>query len=308
MGVLEHQYGSASSSSKSGSIPRRQPLLLLHEELLDDAKQVMYDPIEGSVSPCKLPELESPVQCIASAYGWLLLLSRKSRCFFFFNPFTHSRINLPYPKFMINSAVFTDPPTSSSCVIYIFYTICLDGSFYRLEIDDLKKENPKWIYWAKTILPVKQAIYSYGHVYCIDSLGKFGHYDIGTRTWTARVVTNMFTILRNAYLVASGGEIFAVTRDPGGEFTGVFKLKFKENDKKGVRLEKVTSLGNFTFFAGPCGSFSTFVKGMENEVCIANYKGDQKCAIYNVEDASKKIVLDVPEYGVDYTPVWILKH
>ncbi|XP_024014433.1 F-box protein At3g56470 [Eutrema salsugineum] len=88
----------------------------------DKDEYELYDPSLDKTHICKPtpPELRgSYIYC--SRDGWFLVHSRNLNEIFFFNPFTHERIGLPWPDIWTtytHALAFSCAPTSNSCVIF----------------------------------------------------------------------------------------------------------------------------------------------------------------------------------------------
>jgi hypothetical protein len=85
---------SNTNDSKNVGSPTKPPLLFLLGEISGETKHGFFDPIRRTFDIVHLQELECQAECLASRYGWLLILSRETSSLFFFNPLTRQRIDL----------------------------------------------------------------------------------------------------------------------------------------------------------------------------------------------------------------------
>ncbi|CAL2272119.1 unnamed protein product [Prunus armeniaca] len=78
----------------------------------------------------KFRQLEDQMECLTSGFGLLLIQSRNTSSFFF-NPFTHQRINLPYHDSIVTAAAFSASSTSPDCTVFTYrmpnvFGVCID--------------------------------------------------------------------------------------------------------------------------------------------------------------------------------------
>ncbi|KAL1223036.1 F-box protein [Cardamine amara subsp. amara] len=153
---------------------------------LDKEEYEFYDPSLGKTHFCKFPELRSP-HMRYSRDGWLLMHdSFGNNNTFFFNPFTHERIQVAWPHLYLSDAVaFSCAPTSSSCVIFsvwdITNTLITIGT-YRPAI----RERTTSFFPNK--LPLGQrgfehVVFSNGVFYCLTKSGCLGMFDLSKSSW-----------------------------------------------------------------------------------------------------------------------------
>ncbi|MFS7908227.1 hypothetical protein Hanom_Chr01g00080721 [Helianthus anomalus] len=97
------------------------------------------DPICGNKYTIKKPqELKGDCEILCSRYGWLLLMLKSHGCeLVFFNPFTSDIRKLPEAPCRLGSLCFSEPPTSTDCMVVGF---TIDG----LCIHFVSREPPSW--------------------------------------------------------------------------------------------------------------------------------------------------------------------
>ncbi|XP_059631241.1 F-box protein At3g56470-like [Cornus florida] len=133
---------------------------------------------------------------LLSKYGWLLLFSTSSEnpscsSLFFLNPFSGSRINLPFldvpslnwPIFSISS-----PPTSQDCIIFVI-SCSRKNLLADLKISICHNGEDAWttkIYPRGDLRRCSYAInvvFSEGTFYCLHQSGDFSTYTTSTGIW-----------------------------------------------------------------------------------------------------------------------------
>lgn len=200
----------------------------------------------------KFPQLEDQTECLASVFGWLL--SRNTYSLFFFNPFTHQRINLPCHDSVITTAVFSTSPTSLDCTVFTYRM----PSIFGICIDTLLVGQETWIHHVFVRDPsffggLIQAIYNKGCFYCVDPYGKIATFDAKLGTWNI-VLGNGFE-RACSYFFEFNGDIFAMKKKSDSTFVEKLERLKVEGGKYGWEEVDLGCLGDdVTLFLGPYGS------------------------------------------------------
>jgi len=298
--------------SKNVGSPTKPPLLFLLGELSGETKHGFFDPIRGTFDIVHLQELECQAECLASRYGWLLILSRETSSLFFFNPLIRERIDLPYSNRIINAAAFSAPPTSPSCTVYAIKSSTFNDAC-ELHIDTfLMGGQESWIphaykFSTKPLIigNVIQAVCSKEVLYCVDSRGRVGAFDVKNGSWKL-ITSKKFRKVCISFLVEFNGEIFAAKK--GG--CGVIEKLYKLNLEHGMAAwEEEKDLGDISVFLAPYGSCAALAlnEKTKKKLFVANYGPESKCVVYNVveRDYKKAKRFNGGSFSWWYTPVWI---
>lgn len=286
------------------------PLLFLLGELSGETKHGFFDPIRRTFDVVHLQELECQAECLASRFGWLLILSRETSSLFFFNPLTRQRIDLPYSNRIISAAAFSAPPTSPNCTVYAIKSSSFNGAC-ELHIDTFLMGQESWIphaykFSTKPLMGnVVQAVCSKGVLYCVDSRGRVGAFDVKDGNWNVIPSKEFQKVCTSYYLVEFNGEIFAGKKGDYGKF-------YTLNLEHGMAAwEGEKDLGDISVFLAPYGSCGVLAplnhEKTKKKLFVANYEPESKCVVYNVvgRDYRKaKSFIGVP-FSWWYTPVWI---
>ena len=297
--------------------PTKTPLLFFLGELCGETKHGFFDPISQTFTIIHLEEIECQAECLASRYGWLLILSRSTSSLFFFNPITREKINLPYKNRFIDAAAFSAPPTSPGCTVFAIETSSFITQF---RIDTFVMgvgQDQGWTshkpcidgysFSTKAFSNVVQAICYNGVLYCVDSRGRIGTFDVKFGNWNIVLSKKFERVCTSPYLVEFNGEIFAAKRGAYGVVEKLYKLKLEHGVAAAWEEEK--ELGDLSLFLAPYGSCGVLALNgrLKKKLFVSNYGPKSKCVIYNVDgtDYKKAKSFDFRSFGWCYTPVWI---
>ncbi|XP_006405717.2 F-box protein At3g56470 [Eutrema salsugineum] len=154
---------------------------------LDKEEYELYDPLldKTYIRKSTSPDLRDPfIEC--STDGWLLMHDNNFIETFFFNPFTHERIGLPWPDMWNTQALaFSSAPTSNGCVIFSVFHVTKRSVIIKTYCLDTK-ECTAFMFPHR--LPLKDGgfehvVFSNGVFYCLASIGWLGMFDLSTTSW-----------------------------------------------------------------------------------------------------------------------------
>ncbi|ESQ50098.1 hypothetical protein EUTSA_v10002259mg, partial [Eutrema salsugineum] len=147
----------------------------------------LYDPSRGKTHIVKFPKIGGLEICY-SRDGWLLMHEERSfKDYLFFNPFTHERIEVAWPRmwFISDAIAFSCAPTSSSCVL-------VSVSDISKTFICIKTYRPTTKKWTTLTLPnqlplthkgFRHIVFSNGVFYCLTKIGCLGMFDLYTNSW-----------------------------------------------------------------------------------------------------------------------------
>lgn len=301
------------------------PLLLLLGELSGETKHAVVDPIKKAHNCIDFPELKSQSECLASRFGWLLILSRETTSLFFFNPVTRSRIDLPYWNHVFALATFSAPPTSPDCTVFAVKNNYCPPTAIGIHTLTVGQKEAAWTPHAyekdpKTFADIVAAVCtgSKGLLYCVDIRGRVGMFDGGNKVWKV-LPCKGFNRVHVPYMVEFGGQIYAAKK---GAYGGIEKLERLILQKGKLVWVRAEDLGNVAVYLGPYGScvVPLHEQGTEKRLLVANHGPESKCLIYDsIASSSSSTNGDcnassnykesssyyVESFGGCYTPVWI---
>ncbi|GMY16501.1 F-box protein At1g49360-like [Fagus crenata] len=286
--------------------PTKTPLLFFLGEFSGETKHGFFDPISQTFTITHLQELECQAECLASRFGWLLILSRSTSSLFFFNPITRQRINLPYRNRFINAATFSAPPNSPGCTVFAIETSSFITQFHidTFVMGGLGWTSHEYSFSTNKFSNVVQAVCSNGVLHCVDSSGRIGTFDVKFGTWRI-IPSHKFDRVCTPYLVEFKGKIFAAKKGASGVIEKIYKLKLRS----GVATWEEEELGDVSLFLGPFGSCGLWALDgiMNKKLFVSDYGPKSKCVIYNVDgrDYKKAKTFSVNSFSWCYTPVWI---
>lgn len=309
MGLPFDEESNVVNGRKSVGSPTKLPLLFFLGELSGETNHFFFDPLRNTFDTVRFQELDCQAECLASRFGWLLILSRETSSIFFFNPLTGRRIDLPYSDRIITAAAFSAPPTSPDCTVYAIksYT-AINAKFC---IDTFRMGQKNWIsrvyrFSFKTLMSnVVQAVCSRGVLYCVDSKGKVGAFDVKEGYWSV-FQCQKFRKFYTPHLVEFEGDIFAVKKETSGAIEKVYKLKLEPG--KAAWMEE--DLGDISLFLAPygsCGVADLDEKKKLRTLFVANHGPESKCVSYDVEgrDYRRTRTYRGGSSSWCHTPVWI---
>jgi hypothetical protein len=298
------------NESKNVGSPTKPPLLFFLGEFSWETKHGFFDPIRRTFDVVHLKELERQAECLASRYGWLLILSRETSSLFFFNPLMRQRIDLPYSYRIITAAAFSAPPTSPNCTVYAIKSSTFNVAC-ELHIDTFLMGQESWIphSYKSTTKPlignVVQAVCSKEVLYCVDSRGRVGAFDVKIGNWTV-FPGKEFQKVCTISLMEFNGAIFAAKKGAYGVIEKLYKLSIEHGI---VAWEEEKDLGDFSVFVGPYGSCGVSAPNKETKgkLFVADCGPESKCVVYNVDgmDYKKASRFLGGSFSRWYTPVWI---
>ncbi|KAF3436385.1 hypothetical protein FNV43_RR23477 [Rhamnella rubrinervis] len=313
------------SSSNTRRVKRQPPLLFMLGELSGETKHAIVDPIKKTYNIIYFPELKCQSQCLASRFGWLLILSRETSSLFFFNPITRSRIVIPYWNHVFTLATFSAPPDSQNCTIFAIEMPKPNATGNNIiRIDTLTAGQEAWtphLYLTDktTFTDISQAVYNKGRLYCLDLQGRVGIFDAKYKSWNV-VPSKGFDDdkVHVPYMVEFNGEIYAGKMEA---YAGIEKLErlIMEEDEHGRTVSAVwmrtENMGNFSIHLGPYGSCVVPLQeqGTKKKVLVADQGPESKCLIYEnvsidgVDDCiyQESSIYSVKSLGGCYAPVWV---
>ncbi|KAF5195994.1 F-box family protein [Thalictrum thalictroides] len=232
------------------------------------------------------------LQVCASKYGWLLIYDvyykeidkQQKECasFFFFNPFTSTKINLPVLESSgVHCATFSSPPTSSNCLVFNCYNL---GQ--RVKISTCNVGDKRWIsrgYKCDPPIhvsnPMKSVVLNDGSFHCVTGDGDLGTYNHSQRTWDQLELPAVMKDVnwKQPYLVSFGGELLLVlVMDTIPKEACAYWL-----DHTNKRWKLVRSLNDRSLFLGPTSfavaeSADTIKDGSDR---VYNVR-DEECEFY----------------------------
>ena len=278
--------------------------------------------IPHSESPCNLmtldtyqediPVLDVRLQC--SKMGWLLLsLVRFGYCrFFFFNPFTKVKIELPSNFYHFDIMSFSLPPTSKDC-----FVVGINGGYEfgiirrgeeRWNIFDFKRSLPKDIFISYT----SPVLYK-GRCYCLCQSGELGVFDLNeylrnpegqnSFRWIHIVPRGFSEELVDSIiqcnLVESNGQLYSVFEFE--DFNPCFLVFSLNPNKSQLKWHAVENLRSQIFYVGVVGSISepAMAGGVGNKIYLPNVQGN-RCVFYNLK--TKRCQSFYSDYSTNISP------
>ncbi|KAL5976196.1 hypothetical protein ACLOJK_020526 [Asimina triloba] len=94
--------------------PRSPWLLFTHKK---DGTCYFFDPLAKSTYITNVPDFKDAT-FHHSKYGWVVASQNQDSSWFFYNPFTNQRIDLPNLETAVQGVSFSTPPTSRECVVF----------------------------------------------------------------------------------------------------------------------------------------------------------------------------------------------
>ena len=277
--------------------------------------------IPHSESPCNLmtldtyqediPVLDVRLQC--SKMGWLLLsLVRFEYCrFFFFNPFTKVKIELPSNFYHFDIMSFSLPPTSKDCFVVGIESWGF-GIIRRGEeswnIFDFKRSLPKDIFLSDN----SPVLYK-GRCYCLCMSGELGVFDLNeylrnpegqnSFRWI-QIVPRGFSeelvdSIIQCYLVESNGQLYSVFEFE--DFNPCFLVFSLNPNKSQLKWHAVENLRSQIFYVGVVSSISepAMAGGVGNKIYLPNVQGN-RCVFYNLK--TKRCQSFYSDYSTNISP------
>ncbi|XP_077230568.1 F-box/kelch-repeat protein At1g57790-like [Tasmannia lanceolata] len=233
--------------------------------------------------------------------GWLLMSQSKKEysTYFFFNPFTKSRIQLPdmFEDKGFHGVAFSSSLTSSDCKI-----VALEGSgSTTVTIRTCCRGDESWTSDTLDSNPWFAASHCnlvfYDDVfYCLGMDGRLGIFDPRNGVWSvlSKPTYEEFweendawvDLMQNStgqnFLVECGGKLVYVFIGYHGRSIKIFCLNRSE-----MIWEEIDSMGDQTMFLSHKSSFSTIipVEGMQNKIFFPLLCGGEDCSVfYSFED------------------------
>ncbi|XP_030925008.1 F-box protein At4g00893-like [Quercus lobata] len=278
--------------------------------------------IPHSESPCNLMTLDtyqdfSPVlsvRLLCSKMGWLLLAlyERFGYCrFFFFNPFTMVKIELPSHFYAFEIMSFSLPPTSKDCFVVGIESWGF-GIIRRGEeswnIFDFKRSLPKDIFLSDN----SPVLYK-GRCYCLCMSGELGVFDLNeylrnpegqnSFRWI-QIVPRGFSeelvdSIIQCYLVESNGQLYSVFEFE--DFNPCFLVFSLNPNKSQLKWHAVENLRSQIFYVGVVGSISepAVAEGVGNKIYLPNVQGN-RCVFYNLK--TKRCQSFYSDYSTNLSP------
>lgn len=275
----------------------KTPILLF----IENNKSYFFDPLSKMKWATCIPELLDATFHYSKG-GWLLLSQKNNQSqFFFLNPFTNEKINLPnfYPntsyKPPFNSfckpgafvVTFSSPPTSQDCVIFVISAMTFHNpqthttSYFYVYYECSHKDMAwEWKLRYETdgsdrfndLLQTQPACYKNplsfnGFFYYLNTRGALAIIKLTkktTMTQTVKKPRQMFPECEHydCYLVESQGEILAIFCN-GNKKIKIFQVDHSvvHNDCGKDKWIELKSLRDNLFFLDRLSSLSTVVKG-----------------------------------------------
>lgn len=262
--------------------------------------------IPHSESPCNLMTLDTYQEDIpvlgarlhCSKMGWLLLsLVRFEYCrFFFFNPFSMVKIELPSNFYPFDIMSFSLPPTSKDCFVVGIARFGYEFGIIRRgeeswNIFDFKRSLPKDIFISHT----SPVLYK-GRCYCLCMSGELGVFDLNeylrnpegqnSFRWI-QIVPREFSeelvdSIIQCYLVESNGQLYSVFELE--DFNPCFLVFSLNPNKSQLKWHAVKNLRSQIFYVGVVGSISepAMTGGVGNKIYLPNVQGN-RCVFYNLK-------------------------
>ena len=295
----------------------KTPVLLF----IENHSSNFFDPSSKRKYVTYIPELLDATFHYSKG-GWLLLSRNNNQSqFFFFNPFTNEKINLPnfYPTtsyrygckpgaFVVS---FSSPPTSQDCVVFLisamtFHSIHTKTSRYFCQYHTCSHRDTTWEWKrnGKTYSDIfkdlfqcqpacyKNHLYVNGLFFYLNTEGTLAIINLSKTIWTQTIERPRLMAScehDDCYLVESQGEILSIFCC--GNQTRVFQLDrgvaFKDLlVEKWIELE---SLQDNMLFLDRLISLSTVVRGMGNMIFFP--KIERGCNY--LEEPARRIWIDL---------------
>lgn len=295
------------------------PWLMLFGEFCRGTIHAFFNPWKKEIYSVEIPIL-CQSRCLASAHGWLLVLSSSSSIFFL-NPFTMARIDLPEVPSYVEAATFTAPPTSTDCIVFCIGCCSGHSDQSDINISVCRRGEDMWTYYTfdnyypvhgKMFSSILQVVFCRGNFYCLDSLGKLGTFNIEDESWKFLPRIKLRN-QGNIYLTVCDGAVYAaVGLRYGSDFEGLFKLMFTSPvmDNQSLDLRRVLRIPKWKMFFGPKNCcVSSASRGRittPRKVYVSSFYPYSKCTIYDIYNCEEKeIILTCREYNGCYAPIWI---
>lgn len=217
--------------------PRTPWLMFTHK---DDGTYKVLDPCTKIAYELLVPELSGSM-ILGSVDGWLFALGRFSD-FFFINPFSKQRLDLPRSFHCPFGVAFSAPPTNPECIVF-----CISQPYEKLsvEISICHPGEGKWTtreFEDNIIFKLahSNAVYLNGCFYCLGMNGYLGIYDPTKDSWRVlRTPVNIESEAHNCSLVESRGKVVSVFIDLLRRPIGIFEF-----DLGLWRWKRVTDMGD----------------------------------------------------------------
>ncbi|KAK9985693.1 hypothetical protein SO802_030644 [Lithocarpus litseifolius] len=279
--------------------------------------------IPHSESPCNLMTLDtyqdfSPVLSVrlhCSKMGWLLLslYERFEYCrFFFFNPFTMVKIELPSNSYPFVIMSFSLPPTSKDCFVVGIESCGSGFGIIRRGEEswstfDFKRSLPKDIF-----ISYNSPVLYKGRCFCLCMSGELGVFDLNEylrnpecqnsfrwiivpRGFSEELVDSII----QCYLVESNGQLYSVFEFE--DFNPCFLVFSLNPNKSQLKCHAVENLRSQNFYVGDVGSISepAMAGGVGNKIYLPNVQGN-RCVFYNLK--TKRCQSFYSDYSTNMSP------
>ncbi|KAH6837807.1 hypothetical protein C2S53_013967 [Perilla frutescens var. hirtella] len=272
-----------------------------------------FDPSSRRMYYAEYPELHGSRICYAKD-SWLLAFKPRTRCVFFFQPYTRALIKLPKQQSALDNMAFSAAPTSSSCVLFTMKNItptvvaihtCRPGATAWTTLHFQNHQRFVCSVWNKVV-------FCMGLFYILSPNGLLGLFDPEKSMWIISLVpppqcTEHLSVVhwrRGKFMVEHNGDIFVIYTHAKGN-----PLVYKLDEIQGF-WQEMRILGGMTLFANSLSSAArSDVHGMmRNRVYFSKLEFyGKRCVTYYPESRRYYPRMRYYDWGQEdaFQTIWI---